>query len=798
MRQFDAFNSYVGEGGKPLVGRILFYDTDSQPKSVYDADGTDLGYKISVELCGRASKQVFLDDVDYIVTFQQKNGDGSYYSIGSVLNKMPELNIIGDQASGPVPSVATKSALVNLDPAGITAIGGKKIVQMLGYNAAGDKPSVYYWWNADSVASDNGGSVIGSGVSVTGRWEIIASFEDVDSRHFGMFPKTDSIDTYVDGYLDHRNRVSQLATYAYSMSKKVYFPNVGNQNAWYDIGGSTIYGAVTDDNIVLAVSHGFAATVTNAQQNTKFKSILNTSYNGGTISVSGKILKTSQDLTDNTSTYDSTTQTWTDSKTRSRVSLNPSETLIVDTQYTASNKHFLGINVLFAANWMINTLTELTFYACNFLGKYKVYLNGITKFHFYNCKIGGNQFDISSVQAFNVATFGSCGVESADWSSNTAWFNAQKNIANSNVIDMTGRNISETIPVKGAIKVKGGNWSGTLSIWPTGSVSVEEANITGTLNFQSTSQSISLKRCKVATLSGGCSKLTAYDCEFTSATNFEATVLDFDWCVLNCNFTGLSGSSISNCEINQNLIINSSENAGSQQIYNIVIASNIFNNTAGISITGSSDSSNKTFVNNVWVHDNQVNGSGVLLATGYFDEVLGSYRFENNYGNLVQWRETKLAPKSYVNKDMGAMNGGNVSVEIGNPGGTENSLVTVVRPCLRDLVFNFGERYNLCNYGFHFLNTRCQMKWTTGYSGGTLDTIQLGSSDDFNTGRIWWQDEKAVEQTFSILGTAVGHTSQNDLTTSLMPQVRTNNTRYQSYGDTNNVRMNIKVIPCEQ
>jgi len=799
MRQFDAFNSYVGEGGKPLVGRILFYDTNSQPRSVYDANGVDLGYKISVELCGRTSKQVFLDDVDYIVTFQQKNGDGSYYSIGSVLNKMP-VNIIGDQPSGPVPSVATKAALATLDPAGITSIGGKKIVQMLGYNVAGDKPSVYYWWNAGSVASDNGGSVIGSGVSVTGRWEIIASFEDVDSRHFGVFPKTDSIDTYVDGYLDHRNRISQLASYAYSMSKKVYFPNVGNQNAWYawyDIGGSTIYGVVTDGNVVLAVSHGFFATVNDADQNTKFKSILNTSYAGGTIIVKGKTLKTSQDITDNTATYDSDTQAWTDSKTRSKVTLNPSDTLIYDSNYTASGKQYVGVKVNIPGNVMISIPTAINFYACSFNGVGKFYLNDITSYNFQNCTIDQNHFDLVSAQGFGAATFGNCRAISSDWPNNSYWIKAQQVINNSNVIDMTGRAITTNEAFKANIKIKGGTWSGNLAICPTGSkMSIEDADITGALKIQPTSNPISLKRCKVASISGGCSKLTAYDCEFTSSDNFNATVLDFDWCVLNCNFTGLSGSSVSNSEINQNLIIQSSGNAGEEQIYNIVIASNIFGGMAGLSVVGSSDSSSRTFVNNVWVHDNQVNYSGALCVTGYFAEVLGTYRFENNYGYLVQWRETKLKPTSYVNKDMGRI-GSWVEIEIGNPGATEHSKVKVARPCLGDLVFNFGERYNLCNYGFHFLNTRCQMKWTTGYSGSSLETIQLGSSDDFDTGRLWFDDEKAVEQTFSILGTTAGHTAQNDLTIGVMPEVRTNSKRYQPFGNTNNVRMNIKIIPCE-
>ena len=61
-------------------------------------------------------------------------------------------------------SVNTMAALKALAP------GAYPLVQMLGFNAAGDGGAGLFYWNAGDVTADNGGTIIQPGAGGNGRW----------------------------------------------------------------------------------------------------------------------------------------------------------------------------------------------------------------------------------------------------------------------------------------------------------------------------------------------------------------------------------------------------------------------------------------------------------------------------------------------------------------------------------------------------------------------------------------------------------------------------------------------------
>lgn len=199
MRNWDNWLRYQDNDRNPLHGCIQFMVKDGNTVApIYDSEGTALANPQVTDTFGRTKYQVFID-TDVIAYFYKYVGEGVWSGQEDIdtsdvskwsLQYTSEntLAILANITSDTVVSIGTMEALRGVDVDGIPLVDGKKVITLLGYFNSGDKEPINYYWDAESTAQDNGGSVIASNDHITGRWIMVQPTEHVDSRHFGAFP----------------------------------------------------------------------------------------------------------------------------------------------------------------------------------------------------------------------------------------------------------------------------------------------------------------------------------------------------------------------------------------------------------------------------------------------------------------------------------------------------------------------------------------------------------------------------------------------------------------------------------
>ena len=254
MRNFDASQSWLDNSGKPLIGRVTFYKLHTSEKAqIYNVNGTAISNPVFTNTIGQTVQQVFLDnDVDYTVEFEKYIGEGSMEDDTESTNwefqysnDCTSIKIVLEIETDSLQSINTISDLRALNPDTIASRNGTKYVELLGYNNPLDKPIVYYKWNPNSIASDNGGSIIKVSDISTGRWELINIFEKVDVRDFGVFGAV-SRSSASDNM---SNMIYNASQYATSIGKPLYFPTNSEYGiVWYKINNLTLTSCVFDKN----------------------------------------------------------------------------------------------------------------------------------------------------------------------------------------------------------------------------------------------------------------------------------------------------------------------------------------------------------------------------------------------------------------------------------------------------------------------------------------------------------------------------------------------------------------------
>lgn len=300
MRQLTAYASYLDNLGAPLVGRARFCNLDGSPAVVYGLDNAhqhyvQLGHIVYTNSSGQLMPQVFLADHDYLVVFDKYIGGGtmaedddpeSWQEMGSAVDKY---NTVGIELDGSaVRSFGTVDALRVALPVE-SADGDNEIVELLGYNEPGDKPSIQYQWDPDSSEPDNGGSVLGT-VAV-GRWKLVECPEFLDVRHFGAFPAQTS-----SANVNQRNAIQLAGAYAHTNGCGLYFTGT-SLAAFYDITTLELYDVASDDTACLfAIKNGnddIMATLYNVV-NVKCATDQGTAFaDQGRIQLNGSVLRTS-------------------------------------------------------------------------------------------------------------------------------------------------------------------------------------------------------------------------------------------------------------------------------------------------------------------------------------------------------------------------------------------------------------------------------------------------------------------------------------------------------------------------
>lgn len=242
MRPLTPFVSYVDNFGHLLIGRVRFCNTDGSPAEVFSAAGATLGTSVLTDSSGRLSVQPYLADHDYVLYFDRYVGnaemaedieDESWEEQGSAVERYNTVSVVTDGKT--VTPVATVDMLRMTEPGDVSEFNGVKIVSLLGYNEAGDKPAVEYVWDTLSTESDNGGSVIKVDDIDTGRWVLSECPSILDVRHFGAFPSdSDSENT------QQRYAVQNAGIYAHANGHGIFF-HADEMAVFYDITGLTLY-----------------------------------------------------------------------------------------------------------------------------------------------------------------------------------------------------------------------------------------------------------------------------------------------------------------------------------------------------------------------------------------------------------------------------------------------------------------------------------------------------------------------------------------------------------------------------
>lgn len=242
MRQLTAYASYCDNLGELLIGRARFYNLDGSPAQVFGLDNAHehfitLGPSVYTNSSGQLTPQVFLANHDYLIVFDKYVGDGtmsedddpeSWEEQGSAVDYY---NTLGVELLGETTRVVkTMDDLKDTQP-----LADDEIILLLGYSAPGDKPPIYYKWDASVIAQDNGGSIVQVGEQGRGRWMFIECPVSLDVRHFGAFSSGYCVEN-----TEQRYAIQRAGAYAHENNCGLYFP-ADDGGIYYDISGLTLY-----------------------------------------------------------------------------------------------------------------------------------------------------------------------------------------------------------------------------------------------------------------------------------------------------------------------------------------------------------------------------------------------------------------------------------------------------------------------------------------------------------------------------------------------------------------------------
>ena len=171
---------FLDDDGNPLnAGRITLYAHDSDtPLKVYYLEGDDYSPAENPMLTSNDGRidTVFYEGGIIDVLVEKNNGDGTF----ELLDTFEEGMDVGNSGT-PDTQVSTIEELRKVDPSMGT-------VTVTGYYTEGDAPVRMYMWDPDSTNTIDGGYVIGSDISDTGRWILIWDDEMIPCTVYGIIP----------------------------------------------------------------------------------------------------------------------------------------------------------------------------------------------------------------------------------------------------------------------------------------------------------------------------------------------------------------------------------------------------------------------------------------------------------------------------------------------------------------------------------------------------------------------------------------------------------------------------------
>lgn len=179
-------NQFFDADGAPLVGRVTFYVHDSATEAdVYTLTGTTYTQASNPQYlteAGTLENSIFFEASIVDVLLEKYVGSGSMESDTdpssweSVRTYSYGLDVATTEET---PTVTTINALKAL-----SVDYGKALVT--GYYAEGDSPARFYVWDASAADTSDGGYVLPSDHTSSGRWILLNEGETIDCRCYGV------------------------------------------------------------------------------------------------------------------------------------------------------------------------------------------------------------------------------------------------------------------------------------------------------------------------------------------------------------------------------------------------------------------------------------------------------------------------------------------------------------------------------------------------------------------------------------------------------------------------------------
>lgn len=181
--------SIVGLDGKPLVGRVTLFVHDSDDiLDVFTLEGDTFTQAANPQLlndAGRLDATLFFDAAIVDVKVEQYVGAEGQMSVDSPDDDFEQFDHF---EIGFDPGVLAVRTSVDTIAELMDAIPESGLVNVVGYYAVGDCVPRTYYWDEDSVNDIDGGYVVGSNVSDTGRWILLWGDEMMPSSVYGIIP----------------------------------------------------------------------------------------------------------------------------------------------------------------------------------------------------------------------------------------------------------------------------------------------------------------------------------------------------------------------------------------------------------------------------------------------------------------------------------------------------------------------------------------------------------------------------------------------------------------------------------
>ena len=195
---YEAFSdrTFLDDTAKPLVsGRVTFYNHDSNDLAdVFTLEGSDYvaaQNPVLLDEAGRLTATLFLQLGVYDVKVESYNGDGTYadfdlfeFGIDAPLDQINRTE------------VKDVEELMNLDPS-----VSDKCVTVTQY------PRRQYVWDPEAIDNADGGVVVGSDVSPTGRWLLVWDGFALKSSVYGVI---DGDVTNVNALFNYAQRIGSM------------------------------------------------------------------------------------------------------------------------------------------------------------------------------------------------------------------------------------------------------------------------------------------------------------------------------------------------------------------------------------------------------------------------------------------------------------------------------------------------------------------------------------------------------------------------------------------------------------